>query len=100
MRADAVLVNTARGALVDEAALAAALRAGALAGAALDVFEHEPEVRPELLSLANVVVTPHLGSATREAREAMGMLCVEALDAVLLAGRAPATAVNSHALRV
>ena len=93
MRPTAVLVNTARGGLVDEAALVAALRSGALAGAALDVFETEPAVRGELLALENVVLTPHLGSATRQTREAMGMLCVEALRAVLLERRSPANAV-------
>lgn len=93
MRPDAVLVNTSRGPVVDEAALVEALRAGALAGAALDVFEHEPEVHPGLLELPNVVLTPHLGSATQEAREAMGMLCVDALRAVLLEGRTPSNAV-------
>ena len=93
MRPTAVLVNTARGGLVDEAALVAALRSGALAGAALDVFETEPAVGEELLALENVVLTPHLGSATRQTREAMGMLCVEALRAVLLERRSPANAV-------
>ena len=93
MRPTAVLVNTARGGLVDEAALVAALRSGALAGAALDVFETEPDVGEELLALENVVLTPHLGSATRQTREAMGMLCVEALRAVLLERRSPANAV-------
>ncbi|MBW3592752.1 MAG: D-glycerate dehydrogenase [Actinobacteria bacterium] len=97
MRRDAFLVNTTRGAVVDEAALAQALRAGEIAGAALDVFEREPEVAEELLQLENVVLAPHLGSATRETREAMGMLCVEALDAVLLEGRCPANAINPSA---
>jgi len=90
----AVLVNTARGPIVDERALVEALRAGEIAGAALDVFEREPEVEEGLLGLENVVLTPHLGSATRETRVAMGMLCVEALRAVLLEGRRPANAVG------
>jgi len=72
MRPTAVLVNTARGAVVDERALVAALVEGRIAGAALDVFEHEPEVPAELLELENVVLAPHLGSATRDTREAMG----------------------------
>ena len=94
MRPGAVLVNTARGPVVDERALVEALRGGVIAGAALDVFEHEPEVEQGLLSLENVVLTPHLGSATRGTRIAMGMLCVEALRAVLLEGRRPANAVG------
>jgi glyoxylate reductase len=93
MRTDAVLVNTSRGRVVDEAALVDALGAAEIAGAALDVFEHEPAVHPGLLALENVVLTPHLASATHEAREAMGRLCVEALAAVLLEGRMPSTAV-------
>ena len=72
MRPHAILINTTRGEVVDEAALAAALRAGRLAAAGLDVYEREPVVHPELLRLENVVLLPHLGSATLEAREAMG----------------------------
>jgi len=94
MRPTAVLVNTARGPIVDESALVTALRDGVVAGAALDVFEREPEVEAGLLGLENVVLTPHLGSATRDTRIAMGMLCVEALRAVLLEGRRPANAVG------
>jgi glyoxylate reductase len=93
MRPSAVLINTARGAIVDERALVDALRTGAIAGAALDVHEHEPHVAEEFLSMENVVVTPHLGSATHATREAMGMLAVSALRAVLLEHRTPANVV-------
>jgi glyoxylate reductase len=94
MRPSAVLVNVARGPVVDERALVEALRAGTIAGAALDVYEREPEVEEGLLSLENVVLTPHLGSATRDTRVAMGMLCVDALRAILLEDRRPANVVG------
>ena len=94
MRSTGVLVNTSRGPIVDEAALVDALREGRIAGAALDVFEREPEVEQGLLTLDTVVLTPHLGSATRDTRVAMGMLCVDALRAVLLDDRRPANAVG------
>jgi glyoxylate reductase len=97
MRPTAVLVNTARGPIVDEDALVRALERGELAGAALDVYEHEPAVHPGLVGRDDVVLTPHVGSATTEAREAMGMLCVEALRAVLLEGRIPSNALNPDA---
>jgi glyoxylate reductase len=84
MKPTAYLVNTSRGPVVDEAALAHALAEGRIAGAALDVFEREPEVESALLGLDNVVLTPHIASATHEAREAMGMLCVMALRDVLV----------------
>ncbi|HEX3236741.1 MAG TPA: D-glycerate dehydrogenase [Gemmatimonadales bacterium] len=79
LRRDAFLVNTARGDVVDEAALVEALAAGRLAGAALDVYEKEPQVTPALLAMENVVLLPHLGSATRETRVAMGRRAVENL---------------------
>ena len=93
MKPTAVLVNTARGPVVDEAALVDALRRGAIAGAALDVFEREPVVSDGLLAMENVVLSPHIASATRETRRAMGMLVVSALRAVLLEGRVPENAV-------
>jgi glyoxylate reductase len=71
MKRAALLINTARGSIVDQSALTAALCTGALRGAGLDVYEHEPDVPPELLELENVVLLPHLGSATEEARRAM-----------------------------
>jgi len=84
MKPSAILINTSRGAVIDEAALARALHDGVIAGAALDVFEHEPDVDPVLRGLDNVVLVPHLGSATHETRRAMGMLCADALETVLL----------------
>ena len=79
MRKSAFLINTARGDVVDEAALVAALQSGQIAGAGLDVFEREPVVTPALLAMENVVLLPHLGSATRETRAAMGMRALENL---------------------
>jgi lactate dehydrogenase-like 2-hydroxyacid dehydrogenase len=98
MRGKAFLINTARGPIVDEEALVEALAAREIAGAALDVFEREPDVRDGLLGLQNVLLTPHLGSATHETRTAMGMLCVSALASVLLEGRVPENVVNPQAV--
>jgi glyoxylate reductase len=97
MRPDAYLVNTARGPIVDEAALADALTRKAIAGAGLDVFEHEPEIHPGLLGLENVVLFPHLGSATIETRTAMGVLAAHNVVAVLN-GDPPLTPLNLLAL--
>lgn len=83
MKPTAVLVNSARGDIVDEHALARALREGVIAGAGLDVYENEPEVPQELRRLENAVLLPHLGSATQEARTAMGMLVLDNLHAFL-----------------
>lgn len=88
MQSSAFLINTARGDIVDEEALVAALRQHRIAGAALDVFEREPRVHPDLLTMENVVLLPHLGSATRETRVAMGMRALENLRA-FFAGEAP-----------
>ena len=93
MKPTAVLVNTSRGAVVDELALVDALHSGGLAGAALDVYEYEPAVTADLLALENVVLTPHLGSATRETRIAMGLLAVAALRSMLIDGRPPSNVV-------
>lgn len=92
MRPGSWLVNTARGPLVDEAALAEALRDGRLAGAGLDVYEREPEVHPALLELPNVVLLPHVGSATRGTRTRMAVLAARNAHAVL-SGLAPLTPV-------
>jgi lactate dehydrogenase-like 2-hydroxyacid dehydrogenase len=83
MKTDAILVNTARGAVVDEAALVEALEAGEIAGAALDVFEEEPDVHPGLVEQDRVVLAPHLGSATTETRTEMAHMCVESIRALL-----------------
>jgi len=93
MQSHAHLINTARGPIVDEAALVDALRTGRIAGAGLDVFEHEPDVHPGLLALDNVVLVPHLGSATIETRSAMAELASR--NAVeVLSGRPPITPVG------
>ncbi|MEU2639880.1 D-glycerate dehydrogenase [Micromonospora fulviviridis] len=96
MPTGAVLVNTARGALVDEAALVEALRAGSIAAAGLDVYENEPALTPGLVELPNTVLLPHIGSATHTVRGEMARLC--AANAIEMArGELPATAVNPDA---
>jgi len=96
MKPTAVLVNTTRGPVVDEAALAECLAAGGIFAAGLDVFEREPEIDPRLPTLDNCVIVPHLGSATVDTRLAMGALAVTNLVAAL-EGRRPPTLVNEDA---
>lgn len=86
MKPTAYLINTARGGVVDESALIDALKTGAIAGAALDVFENEPHVNPALLDVPNLVLTPHIASAGEATRDAMGILAIDNAAAVL-AGR-------------
>jgi glyoxylate reductase len=97
MKKTAFLINTARGAIVDEAALVRALRTKKIAGAGLDVFEHEPKLHPELKKMKNVVIVPHLGSATAEVREEMASIVVDNIEA-LLEGRRPPNIVNPEVL--
>jgi glyoxylate reductase len=89
MKPTAFLINASRGPVVDEAALVAALREGRLAGAGLDVYEREPELQRGLRELPQVVLLPHLGSATTETRIKMGLMCVENVLAVLEGKPAP-----------
>ena len=98
MKRTAYLVNTARGPLVNEAVLVEALREGWIAGAALDVYEDEPRVHPGLLELNNVVLAPHIASASAETRLKMATMAVENCLAVL-EGEPPKTPVNPEILR-
>ena len=93
MKPTAYLVNTARGDILDEAALAAALAEGRIAGAGLDVYAEEPKVHPALLAAPNVTLLPHVGSATLETRTAMGMLAVDNLEAHFAGGPLPSRVV-------
>jgi gluconate 2-dehydrogenase len=102
MKSSATLTNIARGGVVDDAALAVALAEGSIAAAGLDVFEGEPAVHPRLLGLSNVVLTPHIGSASVATRRAMAALCVDNLVAALGLGATPGnppTPVNPQVLR-
>jgi len=97
MKKTAYLINTARGAVVDEAALVRALTSRQIAGAGLDVYEHEPKVAAELLKMPNVVLTPHLGSAVTELREEMAHVVVDNIFAIL-EGRLPPNCINPEVL--
>ncbi len=92
MKQTALLINTARGAIVDEAALAKSLKDSTIAGAALDVFENEPDINPELVELSNVILTPHTASATKEARDQMSIVAADNIIAVL-SGKPPVNSV-------
>jgi glyoxylate reductase len=98
MKPTGYLLNTARGPIVDETALADALATGVIAGAGLDVYENEPEIHPRLLGLRNVVLLPHLGSASVGAREGMSRLAAVNMIAAL-SGQRPPNLVNPEALR-
>lgn len=98
MKPGAFFINTARGDVVDEAALVRALESGAIAGAGLDVYENEPELHAGLLSLNNVVLLPHLGSATLDTRTNMGLVAAGNLRALLLHGRTPPNCLNPQVL--
>lgn len=97
MKKTAYLINTSRGPVIDEKALVEALKNGEIAGAALDVFENEPELTPGLAELDNVVLTPHIGSASVETRTRMATLAAENIIAYF-EGRRPPTAVNPEVL--
>jgi len=94
MKPSACLINTARGPIVDERALAAALRSGRIRGAALDVYEREPSAVPGLGRLSNVVMAPHIASASEETRTRMGVMAAEGLLDVLVRRRRPEHAAN------
>ncbi len=96
MKKTAYLINTSRGPVIDEVALVAALEQGVIRGAGLDVFENEPALAPGLAALENVVITPHIASATDEARDAMAVLAAEAIID-FAAGKTPANIVRSTA---
>jgi glyoxylate reductase len=99
MKRGSYLINAARGRVVDEAALVAALQSGHLAGAALDVFEHEPRVHPALLGMRNVLLSPHLGGGTHESRHRARFHCVSDVARVL-AGLKPVSALNDPVPRL
>ncbi len=93
MKRSAFLINTSRGAIVDEPALARALAEGRIAGAGIDVYEHEPKIERSLLTMNNVVLTPHLGSAVMELRESMAHIVVDNIAAIV-EGREPPNCIN------
>jgi glyoxylate reductase len=97
MKPTAFIINTARGPIIDEAALVRALKKKKIAGAGLDMFEHEPKLAPALRAMKNVVLTPHLGSGVLEVRDQMANIVVDNIEA-LIEGRAPPNCVNPEVL--
>jgi len=97
MKPTAFIINTSRGPIIDEAALVEALKAKTIAGAGLDVYEHEPRVADELVAMKNVVLTPHLGSAVLELREGMAHIVVDNVQAIA-EGRTPPNCINPEVL--
>ncbi len=83
IKKDAYIINTSRGPVIEESALAQALESGHLGGAGLDVYEFEPEIHPKLYNLKNVILLPHVGSATKETRDAMARIAANNVKAVL-----------------
>jgi len=98
MKPTAYIINTSRGPVIDEAALVRALKAKKIAGAGLDVYEHEPQVSPELTAMTNVVLTPHLGSAVLELREGMANVVADNCIA-LIEGKPPVSCLNPEVLK-
>jgi glyoxylate reductase len=98
MKKTSVIVNTSRGAVIDEKALVKALKQGEIWGAGLDVYEHEPEIEPELLDMNNVVIVPHIASATMETRTNMGLIAARNIIKVLM-GEKPDNCVNTEVLK-
>lgn len=98
MKKTSVIVNTSRGPVIDEKALVKALKQGEIWGAGLDVYEHEPDIEPELLDMYNVVILPHIASATMETRTKMGLIAARNIIKVL-AGEKPETCVNMEVLK-
>jgi glyoxylate reductase len=98
MKPTAFVINTSRGPVIDEAALVRALKHKKIAGAGLDVYEHEPQVSPELIAMSNVVLTPHLGSAVLSLREGMAHVVVDNTIA-LIEGKSPVSCLNPQVLK-
>lgn len=98
MKPSAFILNSSRGPVIDEAALVRALKEKRIAGAGLDVYEHEPQVSPDLIAMKNVVLTPHLGSAVLELREGMAHIVVDNIAAIV-EGRTPPNCINPDVLK-